>query len=244
MAEIQIRWPRHVVGRVLLTLILGLILPGLVPAETIAIIGTGNVANGLGPQFARLGHTVVYGSRNPSRDEVIALVESTGNGASAATPAQAASSADIVVLAVPGGAIETVTKGLGDLAGKIIIDPTNPLRRREDGLFEMGVETSNAELIQGWAPDAFVVKAFNTLNWRTMADPDSASGPVSIPLVGDNAAAKATVASLVEGIGLEPIDVGPIRHAHIVEGMLILWLNNQYVTGQPFDFHLRKGKSK
>ena len=244
MAERQIRWPRHVVGRVLLTLILGLILPGLVPAETIAIIGTGNVANGLGPQFAKLGHTVVYGSRNPSRDEVITLVESTGNGASASTPAQAAASADIVVLAVPGGAIETVTKGLGDLAGKIIIDPTNPLRRREDGLFEMSVETSNAELIQGWAPDAFVVKAFNTLNWRTMADPDSAGGPVSIPLVGDNAEAKATVASLVEGIGLEPIDVGPIRHAHIVEGMLILWLNNQYVTGQPFDFHLRKGKSK
>ena len=244
MAEIQIRWPRHVVGRVLLTLILGLILPGLVPAETIAIIGTGNVANGLGPQFARLGHTVVYGSRNPSRDEVITLVESTGNGASASTPAEAAAGADIVVLAVPGGAIETVTKGLGDLAGKIIIDPTNPLRRREDGLFEMGVETSNAELIQGWAPDAFVVKAFNTLNWRTMADPDSAGGPVSIPLVGDNAEAKAAVAALVEGIGLEPIDVGPIRHAHIVEGMLILWLNNQYVTGQPFDFHLRKGKPK
>jgi len=50
--------------------------------------------------------------------------------------------------------------------------------------------------------------------------------------------------SLVEGIGLEPIDVGPIRHAHIVEGMLILWLNNQYITGQPFDFHLRKANPK
>ncbi len=244
MTELHTRWPRYAVGCALLTLILGLTLPGLVPAETIAIIGTGNVANGLGPQFAKLGHTVVYGSRDPSRDKVKDLVESTGNGASASTPAQAAASADIVVLAVPGGAIETVTKGLGDLAGKIIIDPTNPLRRREDGLFEMSVETSNAELIQGWAPDAFVVKAFNTLNWRTMADPDSAGGPVAIPLVGDNAEAKATVASLVEGIGLEPIDVGPIRHAHIVEGMLILWLNNQYVTGQPFDFHLRKVNSK
>ncbi len=244
MTELHTRRARHAVVRVLLTLILGLTLPGLVPAETIAIIGTGNVANGLGPQFAKLGHTVVYGSRDPSRDEVKGLVESTGDGASASTPAEAAAGADIVVLAVPGGAIETVTKNLGDLAGKIIIDPTNPLRRREDGLFEMSVETSNAELIQGWAPDAFVVKAFNTLNWRTMADPDSAGGPVSIPLVGDNAEAKAAVAALVEGIGLEPIDVGPIRHARIVEGMLILWLNNQYVTGQPFDFHLRKVNSK
>jgi predicted dinucleotide-binding enzyme len=57
----------------------------------------------------------------------------------------------------------------------------------------------------GWAPNAYVVKAFNTLNWRTMLDPESAGGPVSIPLVGDSAEAKAVVATLVEGIGLEPI---------------------------------------
>ncbi len=244
MTEMQTRWPRHSVGRALLTLVLGLSLPLLAPAETIAVIGTGQVANGLGPQFAKLGHTIIYGSRDPSRDEVKALVQSTGNGASASTPAEAAAGANIVVLAVPGDVIEAVTKGLGDLAGKIIIDPTNSIRRRDDGLFEMGVETSNGELIQGWVPDAVVVKAFNSLNWRTMADPDSAGGPVSIPLVGDNAEAKAAVASLVEGMGLDPIDVGPIRHAHIVEGMLMLWLNNRYVTGQPFEFHLRKVSSK
>lgn len=235
---------RFLIGVALIVSMIGVTLPVQVSADTIAVIGTGNVANGLGPQFARLGHAVVYGSRDPSRDEVKELVMRTGNGASASMPAEAAAGANIVVLAVPGGAIEAVTKSLGDLAGKIIIDPTNPLRRREDGLFEMSVETSNAELIQGWAPDAFVVKAFNTLNWRTMADPGTAGGPVSIPLAGDNAEAKATVASLVEGIGLEAIDIGPIRHAHIVEGMLILWLNNQYVTGKPFEFHLRKAKSK
>lgn len=244
MTETQISWPRYAAGRILLTLILGLTLPLAAPAETIAIIGTGNVANGLGPQFAKLGHTVIYGSRDPTLDKVKALIERTGHGASATTPADAVVDADIVVLAVPGGAIEAVTKGLGELAGKIIIDPTNSIRRRDDGLFEMAVETSNSELIQGWVPDAFVVKAFNSLNWRTMADPSSAGGPVSIPLVGDNAEAKAKVASLVEGMGLEPIDVGPIRHAHIVEGMLMLWLNNRYVTGQPFEFHLRKVSSK
>lgn len=220
------------------------ILPSLVSADTIAVIGTGQVAGALGPEFAGLGHDIVYGSRDPSRDDVKELVERTGHGALATTPTEAAAGADIVVLAVPGGVIEAVTKSLGDLAGKIIIDPTNPFRRREDGLFEMSVDTSNAELIQGWAPDAFVVKAFNTLNWRTMVDPESAGGPVSIPLVGDNAEAKAVVASLVEGIGLEPIDVGPLRHAHIVEGMLILWLNNRAITGQPFDYHLRRVKSK
>jgi predicted dinucleotide-binding enzyme len=164
-----------------------LALPGLVPAETIAVVGTGQVAGALGPEFAELGHTIVYGSRDPSKDEVKALVDRTGHGASATTPAEAAAGADVVVLAVPGGVIEAVTKSLGDLSGKIIIDPTNPLRRNEDGLFEMSVETSNAELIQGWAPDAYVVKAFNSLNWRQMIEPDSSGGPISILLVGDKA---------------------------------------------------------
>jgi 8-hydroxy-5-deazaflavin:NADPH oxidoreductase len=242
--KLHTRASRHAVASLLLAIILSMTLSALVSAETIAVIGTGQVGGALGPEFAGLGHTIVFGSRDPSKDEVKALVKRTGSGASATTPEEAAAGAGIVVLAVPGGAIEAVVKGLGDLSGKIIIDPTNPIRRREDGLFEMSVETSNAELIQGWAPEAFVVKAFNTLNWRTMVDPDSSGGPVSIPLVGDNAEAKAAVASLVEGLGLEAIDVGPIRHAHIVEGMLMLWLNNQYVTGKPFDYHLRRAKPK
>jgi predicted dinucleotide-binding enzyme len=225
-------------------LLAAVILPALVSADTIAMIGTGDVSSALGPRFAELGHTIVYGSRDPNRERVKALVVHTGQDASATTPAEAAADADIVVLAVPGAVIETVTKGLGDLAGKIIIDPTNALRRRDDGLFEMAVETSNAELIQGWAPDAFVVKAFNTLNWRQMADPESAGGPVSIPLVGDSAEAKAVVATLVEGIGLEPIDLGPVRYAHVVEGMLVLWVNSRFVNGQPFEFHLREVESK
>ena len=235
---------KHLAGCALLILIVGLTKPAPVSAETIAIIGTGQVANALGPRFAELGHDIVYGSRNPSRDEVKQLVARTGHGTSATTPAEAAAVADIVVLAVPGMVVETVTKSLGDLSGKIIIDPTNALRRGDDGLFELGVETSNAELIQGWAPNAYVVKAFNTLSWRTMVDPESAGGPVSIPLVGDSADAKAIVATLVEGIGLEPIDLGPVRHAHFVEGMLILWINNRSGRGKPFEFNLRKVKMK
>ncbi len=243
MKEIYIAQSRLLVGIALIVSMIGVTLPLQASAETIAIIGTGNVANGLGPQFARLGHIIVYGSRDPSRDEVKDLVERTAHGASATTPAEAAAGADIVVLAVPGGAIEAVTKGLGNLADKIIIDPTNPLRRREDGLFEMGVETSNAELIQGWAPDAHVVKAFNSLNWEQMADPESSGGPISILLVGNSAKAKAVIARLAEGMGLEPIDLGPLRHARVVEGMLILWINNRYVRNEPFEYHLRKVQS-
>jgi NADPH-dependent F420 reductase len=209
-------------------------------AATIAVIGTGDVGGALGPKFAEQGHTIVYGSRDPEHGKVKKLVERTGDGASATTPANAAAQADIVVLAVPGLLVEQITRGLGDLSGKIIIDPTNPLQRRMNRL-EHAVDTSNAEIIQAAAPDAHVVKALNTLNWKTMVDPTSAGGPVSVPIVGDDGHAKKTVAELVAGMGLEPIDVGPLRDARWVEGMLILWINNRYGSLRPsFDYHLRQ----
>jgi len=219
--------------------VLTLVLGAPAVAETIAVIGTGDVGGALGPEFAAQGHTIVYGSRDPQRGKVKELVEKTGDLASATTPAEAAAQADIVVLAVPGLMVEEITKSLGDLSGKIIIDPTNPLERRMNRL-EHAVDTSNAEIIQAAAPGAYVVKAFNTLNWRTMVDPSSAGGPVSIPLVGDNGRAKKIVAELVAGMGLEPIDVGPLRDARWVGGMLILWINNRYGDKRTsFDYHLR-----
>ena len=160
--------------------------------------------------------------------------------AAATTPGDAAKDADIVVLAVPGMLVEEITVDLGNLTGKIIIDPTNPLLEGGDGLMH-GVETSNAEIIQAAAPGAFVVKAFNTLSWQTMLDPASSGGPVSIPLSGNSDEAKATVAVLVEGMGLEAIDVGPVESARWVEGMLILWINNRYSSERPnFEIHLRR----
>lgn len=208
-------------------------------ADTIAIIGTGQVGAALGPAFAAQGHTVIYGSRDPSRASVSELLEKTGHGATAETPPTAAAGADIVVLAVPGLLVEDITNSLGDLSGKIIIDPTNPLNS-SGGKLTHAVDSSNAEIIQNAAPDAFVVKAFNTLNWQTMIDPDESGGPVSIPLAGNSAEAKDTVAELVEGMGLEAIDVGTVENAHWVEGMLLLWINNRFGGGQSFDFHLRK----
>jgi predicted dinucleotide-binding enzyme len=209
-------------------------------ADTIAVIGTGNVGAALGTEFAALGHTIVYGSRDPSSSDVTDLVARTEGDASATTQAEAVEGADIVVLAVPGMLVEEITESLGDLSGKIIIDPTNPLKRN-DGVFEFGIETSNGEITQAAAPDAHVVKAFNTLSWQTMIDPESSGGPVSIPLAGNNGQAKVKVAELVAGLGLEPIDVGGIENSHWVEGMLMLWINNRYGgEREPFDYHLRK----
>jgi NADPH-dependent F420 reductase len=209
-------------------------------AETIAVIGTGDVGSALGTEFAALGHGVVYGSRTPDGDRVAALVEKTGRGAQALTPSEAARNADIVVLAVPGMLVGDVVAGLGNLSGKIVVDPTNPLVRREDGMLDIGIDGSNAEIIQAAAPGAAVVKAFNTLGWRTMVDPESTGGPVSIPLVGDSVTAKARVAALITSMGLEPIDVGPLQNARHVEGLAVLLLNNAFGGGPNFEFHLRQ----
>ena len=208
-------------------------------AETIAVIGTGNVGGALGPAFAAQGHDVVYGSREPGRADVQALVARTPGNAGAALPAAAVVGADIVVLAVPGAAAEAAVLSLGDLSGKIIIDPTNRVAPGEDGYFDHVAETSNGQLVQSLAPDARVVKAFNTLNYRTMIDP---GGPVTIPLAGDDAAAKATVAELVAGMGLEPYDVGPIRSARVLEDMLTIWINARQ-AGTPYDYHFRRQDS-
>jgi len=218
----------------------GLLGASLATAETIAVIGTGDVARALGPEFAELGHSIVYGSRDATQQKVVDLVTKTGHGAYATTPVKAVDGADIVVLAVPGMLVKTITEGLGDLSGKIIIDPTNPLGKDENGFFIHRAATSNAEIIQAAAPGAFVVKAFSTVGWRTMIDPDSTGGPITIPLVGDNEAAKVTVAELASDLGFETIDLGPLRHAAYVEGMLILWINNRYAGGQPFEYYLRK----
>jgi predicted dinucleotide-binding enzyme len=194
-------------------------------AETIAMIGTGNVGSALGQRFAELGHRIVYGSREPERPSVQTLVSASGPDASATSPPAAAQAADIVVLALPWNVVEDVTRSLGDLSGRLIIDPTNPRRIADDGLRDYAFEGSNAERIQALAPGASVVKAFSTLGSETMLDPEIAGGPVSVPIAGDDAQAKRTVAALVAGIGLEPVDVGPLRYAHVIEGLHYLRYN-------------------
>jgi predicted dinucleotide-binding enzyme len=171
---------------------------------------------------------------------VVELVARTGADASAVEQRAAARGADIVVLAVPGGVAEEVARGLGDLSGKILIDVTNRVGSSDDGwlVHDVPGKGSNAELVQAAVPGARVVKAFNTLNWRTMVDPESSGGAVTIPIAGDDEAAKAAVAELVVGMGLEVVDFGPLRYAHVLEEMLIVWANARG-RGAAFNYYLR-----
>jgi predicted dinucleotide-binding enzyme len=191
-------------------------------AQSVAVIGTGNVGGALGPRFAKLGYKVIYGSRQPDREDVKELVARTGPRALAMSSLEASNKADLIVLAVPWSAAESVVKGMGNLDGKIIIDVVNPLRRADDGLLEMAVDTSAAEHIQAWAPGARVVKAFSTMGSKIMADPAALGGPVSVALASDDDDALQKVRQIAERMGYPTVDVGPLRHARHLEGMIVL----------------------
>jgi predicted dinucleotide-binding enzyme len=100
---------------------------------------------------------------------------------------------------------------------------------------------SNAERIARLAPGADVVKAFSTLGAETMLDPRLAEGPVTIPVVGDDRAANEVIAKLAREIGLEGVDVGPLRHARIIEGLHYLRAN---ALGGRVNFHFRRDTAR
>lgn len=207
-------------------------------AADIAIIGTGDVAKALGPRFAENGHKVVYGSRSPQAEKTRKLVKSTGPDATAKLPAGAAANAEIIVMAVPAEVAVEVLIRLGDTAGKIIIDPTNAFAFSKDNLAYRTISGSMGELLQAAAPEARVVKALNSVNYRVMIDPKLAGGPITVPLAGNDPGAKQKVADLMHELGFETADLGPIAYSRELEGMLIVWMNARR-DGRSFNYYLR-----
>jgi len=201
---------------------------GANPREAVAVLGTGRLGGALGKRLAALGHAVVYGSRTPDSERVKALVRQSAPRASAAVPAEAAARAGIVVFALPWEPVVDLLPKLGDLTGKLIIDPMNAKPRIvEKYPFPPDTATSVAEQLQSSVPGAHVVKAFNTILYSDLADPARAGGPISIPLAGADRGAKRRVARLAGALGLDPVDVGPLVAARYLE--YLLWLEVGYV---------------
>lgn len=192
--------------------------------ETIAIIGTGDLGDSFGQRLASLGYSVVYGSRTPDSERVKALVELTGHGSSATTQQSAAKLGDIIFLPIPWPAMETAAQSLGSLDGKIVIDVSIPWTQGDDGYPKLSVETSSAELIQKWNPDAKVVKGLGTMGSMIIDNPVTAGGIVTIPLASNHRDAKQRVAQIVDELGLDPVDFGPLRMARSIEAMQLIYM--------------------
>jgi predicted dinucleotide-binding enzyme len=207
--------------------------------EKIAILGTGRLGQVLAKGWARTGHAIVYGSRNPDEERVKKIVQDTGSGASAATLGTAAAQADIVVFALPWKGVKDLMPAIGDLSGKIVVDPMNAMKFVDGYPGPPDLATSVGEELQSWASNARVVKAFNTPAGRNILDPQRAGGHVSIPLAGADVGAKLRVAALVSELGLEPVDTGPLIAARYLEAMMRLSFGYLvYSGGKSFEFHL------
>lgn len=187
---------------------------------TIAIIGTGNMAKGLATVFSA-GNTVVFGSRHPSENAV--------------SIADAAAQADIVFLAIPYDAAASAIEAAGGLAGKVVVDLTNPMKPDFSGL-AIGFSTSAAEEIARLAPQAKVVKGFNTLFASVLQNGGKVAGaPATVLLAGDDAKAVAKVEALVNAAGLKAVVAGPLTASRNIEAVAALNIGLGYGQGKGTD---------
>jgi predicted dinucleotide-binding enzyme len=175
----------------------------------VAVLGTGVVGNALAAGFESRGHEV----RQVHRDGF----------------ADAADEAEVVVLALLGAVVEQVARDLNrQLAGKVVIDATNPLEFPGDGppgLF-VGGDDSLGERVQRAAPDARVVKCFNVITAGAMVDPSFESGTPTMFYAGEHEDAKQTVAELLWSFGWESTrDAGGIEAARMLESLALLWVH-------------------
>ena len=214
-----------------LTLILSIVFTPASFADTIAMIGTGDVGSALGKNWSQRGHTIVYGSRDPSRESVQALVEATDGNASAKTPAEAVVGADVVVVAVPWAVGEEVVAGLGDLSGKIVIDPTNPRDVNEAGLSVPPSQESSTEKFKKIAPDAFFAKTLNHIPAAFMEHSETIGLNYHVSIAGDEAAVE-WVTEIITDMGFVPTIIGGVRETRILEALYSAAVNMR-VMGNP-----------
>ena len=182
----------------------------------VAIIGAGNVGKALGTSIARAGHHVTIAAKHPAH----ARAAADEIGATAVDKAESAvADAEVVILAVPYTAAtsELAAEIRDDVDGRTVVDVSNPLTPDYSGLATHG--TSAAEELQQQLPNANVVKAFNTIFASNQAHP---TRDIDGFVAADDADAKAKVLALVNSMGFNPLDVGPLSSARYLEGMAFI----------------------
>jgi predicted dinucleotide-binding enzyme len=197
----------------------------------IAFLGYGNVGAPLADHLQRLGHEVTLAANDPGSDGVKKALTRNGR-LKVAAPREAVGGAEVVFLATPFQANEEVLKAVtGELAGKVLVDCTNPVG---PGL-RHGLESreSGSQAVRRLAPGARVVKAFSIYGFENLEDsryPAYAVKPAMM-FCGDDAAAKKSMGELIAQLGWEPLDVGGLEQALHLEHMTLLWVRMVRVNG-------------
>lgn len=173
----------------------------------IGVIGSGKVGSAIGGTWVKRGYEVMFSSRNLDDDK--ALASQLGGKARAGTPKEAAAFGDVILLAVPYGALPELGKTLaGELKGKIIIDACNPFPARDGEIAtrarEQGAGLTSAELL----PGTRIVRAFNAIGAAKMAAAYESAGKVGMPIAGDDTQAITLASQLIRDVGYEPVRVG------------------------------------
>ena len=175
----------------------------------IAIIGTGHIGGGLAQLFHPSSHEIILGARDR---EAIPAVEKRFPKSRVEIAAEAMNASDAIVLAVPWSAAEDVLSRAGSLAGKVLLDTTNPLLHDLSGL-SIAADRSAAEIIQQWKSEAHVIKAFNTLGAGYLGRGLVAGSLADGFYFGNDSEAKERAAELITLAGLHPCDVWPLKNA-------------------------------
>jgi 8-hydroxy-5-deazaflavin:NADPH oxidoreductase len=204
----------------------------------VTIIGTGNMARGIGSRLIAGGHDVtVLGKELDAAEAVVADLGAGGNARAGRSGDPIAD--DVVVLAVYYPDAQTAVEQYGDsLSGKVLVDITNPVNDSFDGLVTPPDGSAAQELARR-APGARVVKAFNTTFAGTLSEGSVAGQPLDVFIAGDDENAKATVAKLAEDGGLNPLDAGPLKQARQLEAMGLLHMTLQSSLGTGFSTALK-----
>lgn len=184
----------------------------------IGMIGSGNVGSNLGRVWAAKGYEVMFSSSDLATDQ--RLAREIGGSARAGTPAEAASFGDVLVFAVPYGALPGLGRSLGEaLRGKVVIDACNPFPQRDGEIANEAREQGAGEVSARLLPGARIVRAFNAVGAARMGAVHATPGQVGMPIAGDDAEAIRIASTLVSDIGFEPVLVGGLAMGkHLMPG--------------------------
>jgi predicted dinucleotide-binding enzyme len=184
----------------------------------IGIIGSGNVGSNLGRVWARAGYAVMFSSLDLEADRRLAAA--VGAGARAGTPQEAAAFGEVLLLAVPYGALPALGRELGTaFKGKVVIDACNPFPQR-DGEIANEARAQGAGIVSArLLPGARIVRAFNAVGAARMGAVHETPGRVGMPIAGDDPEAIAVASRLIRDIGFEPVLVGGLEMGkHLMPG--------------------------